>query len=145
MRVYTMMRSVMTWGLVLVLSAASVAGCRNAGQAPPLKELQRARSGALTVVLMSDADTLQRGKGTFVLEFRGADGQLVDVGTVSVTATMTMAGMSPMFGDTAVKAAATTGRYEVTSDLSMAGTWRITVEWNGPTGRGSASLPGTVL
>jgi hypothetical protein len=140
-----MIRSLKTWGLVLLVSATSVAGCRNAGQAPPLKELQRARSGALNVVLMSEADTLQRGKGAFVLEFRGADGQPVDVGTVSVTATMTMAGMSPMFGDTAVKPASTKGRYDVTSDLSMAGTWRINVEWNGPTGRGSASLPGTVL
>jgi len=139
-----MMRSLMKWRLVLVLSAASVTGCRDAGQAPPLKELQRAHSGTLSVVLLSEAETLRRGKDSFVLEFRGADGPLVDVGTVSLTATMTMPGMAPMFGDTAVKATATKGRYEVTSDLDMAGTWRITVEWNGPAGRGSASLPGTV-
>ena len=139
------MRALMYVGLMLALAAASVAGCQKAEQAPPLKELQRARSGTINVVLLSDADALRRGKDSFVLEFRGADGQLVDVGTVSITATMTMPGMSPMFGDTAVKATATTGRYDVTSDLSMAGTWRVNVEWNGPAGRGSASLPGTVL
>jgi len=139
------MRALTYVGLVLALTAASVAGCQKAEQAPPLKELQRARSGTINVVLLSDADALRRGKDSFVLEFRGADGQLVDVGTVSITATMTMPGMSPMFGDTAVKATATTGRYDVTSDLSMAGTWRVNIEWNGPAGRGSASLPGTVL
>ena len=139
------MRALMCVGLMLALPAASVAGCQKAEQAPPLKALQRARSGTINVVLLSDADALRRGKDSFVLEFRGADGQLVDVGTVSITATMTMPGMSPMFGDTAVKATATTGRYDVTSDLSMAGTWRVNVEWNGPAGRGSASLPGTVL
>lgn len=138
------MRAVMNWGLILALTTISVAGCRQVEQTP-LKELQRVHSGALDIVLLSDAETLQRGKDAFVVEFRGADGQLVDVGTVTVTATMTMAGMSPMFGDTAVKPTATKGRYEVSSDLSMAGTWRVNVEWNGPAGRGSASVPGTVL
>ena len=140
-----MRRSLRNWGLVLALTASSLAGCQTAEQAPPLKELQRARSGTLNVVLLSDADALRRGKDSFVVEFRGADGQLVDVGTVSITATMTMPGMSPMFGDTAVKATATKGRYEVASDLSMAGTWRVNVEWSGPAGRGSTSLAGTVL
>ncbi len=139
------MRALTYVGLVLALTAATLAGCRRAEQASPLKELQRTRSGAINVVLLSGADALRRGKDSFVLEFRGADGQLVDVGAVNITATMTMPGMSPMFGDTAVKATATRGRYEVTSDLSMAGTWRVNIEWNGPAGRGSASLPGTVL
>ena len=141
---YTMRRSLRNWGLLLALTAATFAGCRVA-QAPPLKELQRARSGALNIVLLSENPTLRRGKDAFVLEFRGADRQLVDVGIVSITATMTMPGMSPMFGDTAVKATATKGRYDVTSDLSMAGTWRVNVEWNGPAGRGAASLPGSVF
>jgi hypothetical protein len=139
------MRSLTNWGLILALMAASVAGCQKAELARPLKELQRAHSGTLNVVLLSEEGALRRGKGSFVLEFRGSDGQLADVGTVSLTATMTMPGMAPMFGDTAVKATATRGRYEVTSDLDMAGTWRITVEWNGPAGRGSTSLPGSVL
>ncbi len=140
-----LMRAVMNWGLILALTATSVAGCRQAEQAPPLKELKRAHASTLDIVLMSQKETLPQGKGTFVLEFRGPDGQLVDVGTVSVNATMTMPGMSPMFGESAVKATATKGRYDVTSDLGMAGTWRLSVEWNGPAGRGSASLPGTVL
>ena len=138
------MQSLRNLGALLVLVAAGTAGCRNASQAPALKELQRAHSGALNVVLLAGADTLQRGKGSFVVEFRGADGSLVDVGTVSISATMAMPGMAPMFGDTVATATATTGRYEVTSDFGMAGTWRIRAEWNGPAGRGSTSLAGTV-
>jgi hypothetical protein len=138
------MRALTKWGLILALATANAAGCRKAEEVP-LKELQRAHTAAVDVVLLSAAEALQQGKGSFVLEFRGPGGQLVDVGTVSVNATMTMPGMSPMFGESAVKPTTTTGRYEVVSDLGMAGTWRLNVEWNGPAGRGSASLPGTVL
>lgn len=139
------MRAMVNWGLILALAAISVAGCRPTEQAPPLKELKRVHSGTLDILLLSEGESLRQGKDSFVLEFRGPDGQLADVGMVSVNATMTMPGMSPMFGESAVKATAMKGRYEVTSDLGMAGTWRLSVEWNGPAGRGSASLPGTVL
>ena len=139
------MRAVMNWGLILALTAISVVGCRQTEQTRPLKELRRVHASTLDIVLLSEEETLRQGKDSFVLEFRSPDGQLVDVGTVSVNATMTMPGMSPMFGESAVKATAMKGRYEVTSDLGMAGTWRLSVEWNGPAGRGSASLPGTVL
>lgn len=137
------MRALINRGLVLVL-AAGVGACGNAEPAPPLKELQRTHAGVLDVVLLSAGDALRQGKDSFVLEFRGPDGQPVDAGTVKVTATMSMAGMSPMFGETVVKSTATKGRYEVASDLDMAGTWRLAVDWDGPAGRGSASLPGTV-
>jgi hypothetical protein len=55
-----------------------------------------------------------------------------------------MPGMAPMFGTGTVKPTATKGRYEVTSDLGMAGTWRFTVAWDGPAGRGSASMSSNV-
>ena len=137
------MRTLTNLGVVLAMMVV-VVGCRNAAQAQ-LNELQRVHSGTLDVVLLSEGEALRLGKGTFVLEFKDPGGQLVDVGTVKVTATMSMPGTAPMFGDNIVKEAATKGRYEVASDLGMAGTWRLTVEWNGPAGRGSASLPGTVL
>jgi hypothetical protein len=125
--------------LVLVLSA-----CKGGDQGAALKELQRAHSAAVDVVLLSDGETLKQGRGSFVLEFRGPGGQLLDVGTVKVNATMAMAGMSPMFGTSDVQKSDTPGRYVVTSDLGMAGTWRLMVEWDGPAGHGSASLPGAV-
>jgi len=136
-----MMRSLMHWGLLLTLIALS-SGCGKAEEA--LKEVQRVHAGALDVVLLSASGALKQGKDSFVLEFRGADGQLVDVGTVNVNATMAMAGMGPMLGESTVNPTSTKGRYEVASNLNMAGSWRFTVEWNGPTGQGSTSLAGTV-
>ena len=111
----------------------------------PLKELQRAKSGDVNVVLLSAGDSLKQGKGNFVLEFRDASGGLVDVGTVTVSATMPMAGMAPMFGESDVTSTDTKGRYQVASDLGMVGTWRFNILWNGPAGAGSAALSGSVL
>jgi hypothetical protein len=72
--------------------------------------------------------------------FRDAGGTLVDVGTVTVSASMPMAGMAPMFGDSTVTPTATRGRYDLSSTLGMAGAWRLDVAWNGPRGQGKAFM-----
>jgi hypothetical protein len=119
--------------------------CTHRDDPPTLKELQRAKSGTINVVLLAAADALPQGKGQAVLEFRSStDARLVDVGAVKVNATMSMAGMPPMIGGTSVQRTDTAGRYALETDLSMAGSWRIGVEWDGPAGRGTATLPGTV-
>ena len=119
-------------------------GC-GSGQTVQLKELQRVKAGALDVVLLAPGDSLKQGKGSFVLEFRDAGGNLVDVGNVMVGASMPMPGMAPMFGESTVMPSATKGRYDVASDFGMAGTWRLQIAWDGPVGKGSASVPGSVL
>ncbi|SRR6266540_5535819 len=129
--------------LAAILSVAAVA-CRQAPDAAPLKELQKVKSGDAEVVLLAKSDALAQGKDSFVLEFRSADGSLRDVGTVRANATMVMAGMAPMFGNVNVRPGDAPGRYEVTSDFGMAGTWQINVEWQGPAGMGSAILRGAV-
>jgi len=128
--------------LVAALAACVAAGC---GQPPQgsLKEVQRTHAGALDVVLLSTAEALPQGKGFAVLEFRSSAGSLVNVGTVRVNATMPMAGMAPMIGGSEVTPTPAPGRYELATDLSMAGTWRFAVEWDGPAGKGSALLAGT--
>jgi hypothetical protein len=126
--------------LMLLLTA-----CGDSGQTAQLKELQRVKVGSLSVVLLAPNDSLKQGKSSFVLEFREAGGGLVDVGMVMVGASMAMPGMAPMFGECTVMPSTTKGRYEVSSNLGMAGTWRLQVAWTGPAGTGSASLPGRVL
>jgi YtkA-like protein len=115
------------------------------GETSQLKELQRVKAGTMDIVLLAPGDSLKHGKGSFVLEFRDAGGNLVDVGNVMVGASMPMPGMAPMFGESTVTPSATKGRYDVASDLGMAGTWRLQVAWDGPAGKGSASMPGSVL
>ena len=70
---------------------------------------------------------------------------LVDVGTVTMNATMAMgSGMPPMMGSSFVNKTETPGRYAVETDMSMAGAWRLEVRWDGPSGKGSVTMPGTV-
>lgn len=121
-----------------------VAAC-SGNETAQLKELQRVKAGSIDVVLLSPGDSLKQGKGRFVLEFQDGNGNLVDVGSVMVGASMPMPGMAPMFGECLVTPSPTKGRYEVVSDLGMAGTWRLQIAWDGPAGKGSASLPGSVL
>jgi hypothetical protein len=129
--------------LLCVVTALIIAACGGAGQ-PAMQELQRTRTGMVDVVLLSPAAGLTQGKNALVLEFRAGDGTLLDVGTVRVNATMPMPGMSPMLAATEVHPAEVKGRYALDGDFSMAGTWRITVDWNGAAGRGAASLSGSV-
>ena len=127
--------------LLALVSGAAASGCGR-GTAP-LTQLQSAKSGTLEVVLLSDHDAIRHGKDTFVVEFKSADGNLVDVGAVRASASMPMPGM-PMFGSIDVQRTGVPGRYTAASDFSMAGTWRLSVEWDGPAGRGSVSFSGTV-
>jgi hypothetical protein len=106
--------------------------------------MQHAKSGDLNVVLLASSDALKPGKDQAFIEFRSPSNQLVDVGMVTVNATMPMAGMPPMMGSSFVKKTNTTGRYLIDTDLSMAGTWRLEVAWDGPSGNGRVTMPGTV-
>jgi len=135
-----MMRS-----LVVILVTLLLAACGGSNQTAQLKELQRVKAGAMDILLLTSGDAIKQGKGDFVLEFRDSAGSLVDVGMVMVGASMSMPGMAPMFGECMVTPSATKGRYDVSSDLGMAGTWRLQIAWDGPAGKGTASLPGSVL
>ena len=120
-----------------------VTGCGSAPESS-MKEVQRTKAGGLEVVLLSPSDALSQGKGFAILEFRDGSGSLVNVGTVKVNATMPMAGMSPMIAGSDVKPTPAPGRYEIATDFSMAGSWQLAIEWDGPKGHGSARMPGTV-
>jgi hypothetical protein len=128
-------------GIVLMLLALAGAACGPTDGTGNLTELGRMQSGDLEVVLLSDETAISSDRGSFVLEFRStSDGSLIDVGRVTAGATMPMPGSSPMFGDLELEPTAVPGRYAGTGDFGMAGTWRLTVEWEGPAGSGSASL-----
>ncbi len=131
-------------GVLTALLAMAVVACGRGNDSGKRTEVQRVRSGMVDVVLLSSRDAIRHGKDTFVIEFRSASkGTLVDVGTVNGNATMPMAGM-PMLGRIDVTRTNVAGRYEANSDLSMAGTWRMAIEWNGPMGQGSVTFSGIV-
>ena len=106
-----------------------------------LHEVAKSRAGSLDVVLLTADEGLKTGKDTITVEFRNtSDGALVDVGTVKASAMMPMTGMSPMFGPVDIAPTSVEGRYIATSELSMAGEWRLSFEWNGPAGPGSTTF-----
>jgi hypothetical protein len=123
--------------MTLLLSA-----CGGAGGAK-LTEVQRVKSGMLDVVVLSPHETWKHGKDEVIIEFRSADGKLVDVGDVRGNASMSMSG-TPMLGRIDVKKGDQPGRYTADTQLDMAGTWRLTLEWKGPAGDGSAAFSGNV-
>ena len=128
-------------GLLTALVAATVA-CGRPGSGPDLIELQRVHAGNLDVVLLSNDGNLSHGKDAITIEFRKGD-MLVDVGTVKAGASMVMSGMPPMLGSVFLEKGDTPGRYKADTDLSMSGGWQLKLEWDGPAGRGSATMQAT--
>jgi len=125
---------------LIVAAVAAAIGCGGTN----MTEVQKVKSGMMEVVLLSPHNGLRHGKDAFVIEFRSAsDGALVDAGQVRGSATMPMAG-TPMFGTVDVQRTDVPGRYAANGDFSMAGTWRMTMQWDGPAGQGSVTFPGSV-
>lgn len=126
----------------LVLATLLCAACGQAGApAASLRELAKSRAGQLDVVLLTADGGLTTGKDTITVEFRDSfNGGLVDVGMVKANAMMPMTGMAPMLGPVDVQSTSVPGRYIAMSELSMAGEWRLTLEWNGPAGQGSVTF-----
>ena len=130
--------------VVALAAAALVVACGGGGAGGSgLKEVQRVKSGDLAIVLLSDDGALNRGKDTFVIEFRKPDESLIDAGTVTTTANMAMPGMT-MPGGVHTEPTDAPGRYRATGDFGMAGGWQMKIDWNGPAGKGSVSFDGTV-
>ena len=102
--------------------------------APPastnLKQIQQQRVGDYVVTLSNDTGSLKQGANNLTLEFRKAD-QLADPGTVEVKPMMEMKGMGPMLANTKATPSGTPGRYNVTTDLAMAGPWKVMVTFSG--------------
>jgi hypothetical protein len=121
----------------LVAMLGAMTGC--GGGAGELTELHTVRSGTLDVVLLSAREAVRHGKDDLVIEFRAAGGKLVDVGEVRANAGMPMSGM-PMFGSVTVLRSSLPGRYRADAEFSMAGTWRVTIEWDGPREKGSVTF-----
>jgi Cu(I)/Ag(I) efflux system membrane protein CusA/SilA len=123
----------------------SVAGPLRVRQAISTADVVRTiRAGQLDIVLRAEGAVLRQGRNTFTIEFRSVDtGALVDAGTVRASGNMAMPGMV-MSSGMQVLASGTAGRYTASADFGMAGAWPISIEWDGPAGRGSISFEGKV-
>ena len=106
--------------------------------------LQTVRSGDLAITLSNPTGELRQGTNDFRIEFRSARTNTpVNVGDVRLNGAMTMPGMA-MTATTSVTPGDRPGVYEAKGDFGMTGSWQMTLEWDGPAGRGSAAFKGSV-
>jgi Cu(I)/Ag(I) efflux system membrane protein CusA/SilA len=108
------------------------------------KVIQTVHAKDLDIVLLSETGALRQGRNRFFIEFRRTGGTApLDVGTARASANMAMPGMV-MSSGLRLEPTAVPGRYTATTEFGMAGMWHMSVEWDGPAGRGTASFEGGV-
>ena len=138
--------------VVAILVATAAAGWwfiahRSPGERPQASRtdiVQIIRSGDMSITLASRDGALHQGSNTVRLEFRSAaTNALVDAGNVRLGGQMTMPGMV-MPATLDVTPLRQVGTYEAHGEFGMAGTYQMTIAWDGPAGRGSAPFAGDV-
>lgn len=95
----------------------------------------------LTVTLASKDGVLRKGKQEFKLSFVDSAGKPVDVGAVSLNFFMpAMGSMAAMNTPATLTTTSTPGIYSGTVDLEMGGEWQAQITYDGPAGKGKATL-----
>jgi hypothetical protein len=92
---------------------------------------------------VSNADgVVRKGKQNLTIVFSDAAGKPVDVGAASVNFFMpAMGSMSAMNNPVTLTTTATPGIYSGSVNLDMTGEWQAQITYEGPAGKGKATLP----
>ena len=134
-------------GVVIVATVAAIAwrySRQSATSATHASQtVQRVSAGNLQITLLSATGMLHQGRNRFAIEFRSGDGRLVDAGVVHASGNMPMPGMV-MSSGLQIERTSTVGRYEASAEFGMAGAWHMTIDWDGPSGKGSVNFEGAV-
>ncbi len=93
----------------------------------------------LTVNFIHPQGQLRRGDNEFLIEFRNAQDQLVDVGNVRFDLDMNMPGMQMHSGGT-IDRTNTAGRYRAKIKIDMSGDWNAKISFDSPHGKGQQSF-----
>ena len=96
-------------------------------------------AGGLTITLLNPHGQLRAAANEAFIEFRNADGELVDAGEVKLNLGMNMTGMVMHSGAT-VERTDTPGRYRVEITPDMGGDWTASLSFDGPQGHSETSF-----
>ena len=131
----------MTTLAVFALLSFSCTSANNAGNAG--KPVKSGPAGNNLSVTLSSADgVLRKGDQTFTLTFADASGKPVDVGAVALNFFMpAMGSMAAMNSPAAFTTTATPGVYSGKANIEMTGEWQAQITYEGPAGKGKATLP----
>jgi Cu(I)/Ag(I) efflux system membrane protein CusA/SilA len=129
---------------VVAVSVWRQFGRSEGGRSPAAGQvIQQLNASGVHISLLSPTGMLHQGRNTFTIEFRSADGRLVDAGAVRGSGNMAMPGMV-MSSGLQVQRTDVVGRYQASAEFGMAGAWRMAIEWEGPAGKGSVNFEGAV-
>ena len=102
------------------------------------KAIHSQKTKDAVITLKSESGQWSPGVNRFVIEFTTPAGQPLEAGKVTLSTSMAMPGMSPMITGATVTPDKTPGRYLGTISFPDAGARQVTVNWDGPGGKGSA-------
>jgi Cu(I)/Ag(I) efflux system membrane protein CusA/SilA len=135
--------SVVIAAAMVVLLWRHAVGSGGANEPAAGQVVQQVNAGGVQISLLSPSGTLHQGRNVFTIEFRSADGRLVDAGAVRASGNLAMPGMV-MSSGLQVQRTAAVGRYQANAEFGMAGAWHMAIEWDGPAGKGSVNFEGAV-
>ena len=119
---------------VSVVSLAATAGAQE-------KAIHTQKTADAVITLKSETGQWKPGPNKFVLEFTTPSGQPLDAGKVTLSTSMTMPGMGPMIAGATLTPDKASGRYIGMISFPDSGTRQVTVNWDGPGGKGSTRFP----
>lgn len=128
---------------LVVIATACGSGVQPTAENPVMgKVIKTGPAGNnLTVTLSSDTGTLKSGEQEIYLAFTDASGKPVDVGSVSFNNRMpAMGSMAEMNNAATLTTTGTPGVYKGKIDVEMAGEWQSQIAYEGPAGKGKATL-----
>jgi len=129
--------------VIFALSAFSCTSGSNSANAG--KAIKSGPAGNNLTVTLSNADgVLRKGNQTFTLTFADASGKPVDVGAAALNFFMpAMGSMSAMNSPATFTTTSTPGVYSGKADIEITGEWQAQITYEGPAGKGKATLPVT--
>ena len=122
---------------VVAVSVASLAAPAGAQE----KAIHTQKTTDAVITLKSETGQWKQGPNKFALELTTPSGQPLDAGKVTVSTSMTMPGMGPMIAGATLTPDKAPGRYLGTISFPDSGVRQVTVNWDGPGGKGSARFP----
>ena len=131
--------------ITIALFAAFALACAGDSSTSATKPIKSGSAGNnLTVTIANSDGVLRKGDQNFTVTFTDASGKPVDVGSVSLNYFMpAMGSMAAMNAPTTFTTTATPGVYSGKADIEMAGEWQALITYDGPAGKGKATLPVT--
>ncbi len=132
--------------LFLLMALALAAACSSGSGSNPGKLIKSAPVGNnLTVEISNPDGVLKHGNQEFFVTFKDSSGKPVEVGAVALNLHMPAMGtMAAMNNGATFTTTEQPGVYRAKANIEMAGEWQAQISYEGPAGKGQATVPVTV-